>query len=353
MLWILHTTGKCNLRCSYCGGSIPERLMPWRITYDIDSLKKLLREDPDPTIIFYGGEPLLNSKAIMEIMDNVEARYGIQTNGTLPSLLPREYWERMETVLLSIDGVEWVTDKYRGKGIYRRVIETARWLSGFCKCRRIARMTVTSDTCIYRDVVHLLETGYFTHVHWQLNVVWSKKWRLLEWAKNRYLPGIARLARYFSEHIARGEVPGIIPFLGILTAEKKGGWGHVPCGAGKYSFSVTTDGRIIACPIALEEKWAVLGHVSTGILKRIEVKDSSPECMRCPYFKWCGGRCLFALYEKYWGLRGFRDVCWVTQRTIDHVLRIFPLVEKLVERGVISWEQILYDPLRDSTEVIP
>jgi sulfatase maturation enzyme AslB (radical SAM superfamily) len=34
----------------------------------------------------------------------------------------------MDVILLSIDGVEEVTDKHRGKGVYRKVVGTARRL---------------------------------------------------------------------------------------------------------------------------------------------------------------------------------------------------------------------------------
>ncbi len=327
--------------------------MPWKPKYSAKDLKKIIDNDPDPTIIFYGGEPLLNPEFIMEIMDTLEARYGVQTNGTLPHLLPDSYWQRMETVLLSIDGVEWLTDKYRGKGIYRRVLNTAMWLSKFCKCRRIARMTVTKDACIYRDVVHLLELGSFTHVHWQLNVVWGDRWRFLDWARNRYLRGITNLVRYTAEKLVNGQVPKIIPFLGILTAEKNGGWGHIPCGAGFKSFSITTDGRILACPIAVREKWAILGDIWSGVEKVMRINDVSPECVKCEYFKWCGGRCLYSLYEKYWGDAGQKEICWVTKRTIDHVLKLVPIIDRLDKNGVASWNDVLYDPLHDSTEIIP
>ncbi|MEM0131837.1 MAG: putative peptide-modifying radical SAM/SPASM domain-containing protein, partial [Saccharolobus sp.] len=39
MLWILMTTGKCNLRCNYCGGSFPRNVVPYEIKYDIYKLK--------------------------------------------------------------------------------------------------------------------------------------------------------------------------------------------------------------------------------------------------------------------------------------------------------------------------
>jgi len=130
-------------------------------------------------------------------VDNVGAEhFVVQTNGTLYRSLEPRYWLRFSTVLLSVDGREELTDKHRGRGVYHRVIEAAKHLreSGF-KGDLVARMTVTEDTDIYLDVTHLLSTGLFTNVHWQLDVVWSDRWRSFsEWRDKSYIPRLRRLA---------------------------------------------------------------------------------------------------------------------------------------------------------------
>jgi Predicted Fe-S oxidoreductases len=89
------TTGKCNLKCDYCGGSFPANVVPYGVKYDINLLKRLVENDKESTIIFYGGEPLLNYKFIMTVLDNVIAkRYGIQTNGIAVRLLPEKILEK-------------------------------------------------------------------------------------------------------------------------------------------------------------------------------------------------------------------------------------------------------------------
>ncbi|MCD6095876.1 MAG: radical SAM protein, partial [Thermoprotei archaeon] len=117
MLYFIITTGRCNLKCRYCGGSFPPELVPWEIQYDIEELNSFISQDPDAIIAFYGGEPLLNAKFIEEVMDYVQAkRFVIQTNGLLFKKLKKNYWLRMDAVLLSIDGPEEITDYNRGKG---------------------------------------------------------------------------------------------------------------------------------------------------------------------------------------------------------------------------------------------
>ncbi|MEM3329728.1 MAG: radical SAM/SPASM domain-containing protein [Saccharolobus sp.] len=351
MLWILMTTGKCNLRCNYCGGSFPRNVVPYEIKYDIYKLKREIESDPEATVIFYGGEPLLNPTFIMEVMDNINAkRYGIQTNGTLARLLPEKYWRRMNVALLSIDGREEITDKHRGKGIYKAVLRTAKYLREL-GTELIARMAVTQDSNIYEDVMHLLNLRLFDKVHWQLDVIWGEKWDFKEWAYNSYLPGLRKLVDYFISKLEEGVIVKIIPILGVISAYYFEGYKGSPCGAGYSSVTVTPDGRILSCPIAVREKWAVLGDVNLGF-KLIE--DPLPDgCKKCEFKKVCGGRCLYAQNERYWGEEGFKMVDEVNKEYLRIVLSIIPRVEKLIKDGKIKLSQLYYNPILDSTEVIP
>ncbi|CCC80688.1 TIGR04084 family radical SAM/SPASM domain-containing protein [Thermoproteus tenax] len=355
MLWFLLTTGQCNLRCRYCGGSFDPRHSPWGIQYDLEDLKRLLSQDAEPVVFFYGGEPLLNPQFIMGVMDSISAaRWGIQTNGTLAKRLPPEYWRKFDVVLLSIDGIKEVTDYYRGPGVYDAVVKALRWLREIgCKCQIIARMAVSKLSDIYRDVVHLLSLG-FDKVHWQLNAVWTDEWsprEFLLWAEESYLPGLARLRDLFIERARQGQLLGIVPFLGIYRALLLRPFTWVPCGAGRDAFAVNTDGRILACPIAVSEKWAVIGHVKRGPGK-LDLR-LNPKCATCEYKHICGGRCLYTHYEKYWGEEGFDAVCLVTKRTIEILKERKGDLEVLLNKGIISEKDLNYEPTLDSTEVIP
>jgi len=78
-------------------------------------------------LIFYGGEPLLRLDRMLEMMDSVEAdRFMVQTNGLLLDRIEPKYLRKLHTILVSIDGDEMLTDFYRGKGVYKRVIENVK-----------------------------------------------------------------------------------------------------------------------------------------------------------------------------------------------------------------------------------
>ncbi|MEL9969500.1 MAG: radical SAM/SPASM domain-containing protein [Metallosphaera sp.] len=351
MLWLIFTSGKCNLTCDYCGGSFDRTTVPWEVKYDIEKLKGLISRDRDPTVIFYGGEPLSNPLFIERFMDDIPAnRYGIQTNGTMIKLLPERYWRRMDVALLSIDGRKEVTDKHRGRGIHDRVVKNASYLKSL-GVETIARMTVTEDSDIFSEVTYLLNTGAFDKIHWQLNVIWSERWNVKQWAEKSYLPGIKSLVRLFEEGLTQGKIIKIIPILGVISAYYFGGYRGSPCGAGYNSVSVTTDGRVLSCPIAVREKWAELGRVDSGF--RL-IEDPLPqECRGCEFNRVCGGRCLYASQEKYWGDEGFKVVDEINKEYLRNVLSIIPTVDHLIESGKISKSDIYYDPTKDSTEVIP
>ena len=178
-------TTECNLQCRYCFGETMEDFdedfgefevdysLPHRINYDVKALVAFCSRDPDCVVTFYGGEPLLCTDKIQQIMDMVKPRhFMMQTNGLLLDQLEPEYVNRFHTLLVSIDGDETLTDYYRGEGTFRKVVENLRLIvkNGF-KGELIARMTIMEKTDIYKQVTWLLDNPEFrfSSVHWQLN----------------------------------------------------------------------------------------------------------------------------------------------------------------------------------------
>jgi putative peptide-modifying radical SAM enzyme len=354
MLYIVYTTGQCNLYCKYCGGSFRKDKMPWEIKYKLDDLKNLIERDGESCICFYGGEPLLNLSFIKAVLKEVPAKkFILQTNGLLIKDASIELLNKFDTILLSIDGVKEVTDMYRGNGVYDQVLENAIWLKkrGF-KGDLVARMTLTEDGDIYRDAKHLFSLKIFDHVHWQLNVVWSERWRDFKgWMKSNYLPNLGKLLNFWLENIENGRVYGIVPFQGILKRSVYGGT-VPPCGSGTDSVTIATDGRVLACPIAVEEKWALLAEDLRNFrgVKRTFIGEP---CTSCNFLKECGGRCLYAYMEKLWGEEGFHEICKITMWLVQGVRKVRPKLLKMVENDIIELNDLIYPAYNNSVEIIP
>jgi putative peptide-modifying radical SAM enzyme len=206
-------------------------------------------------------------------------------------------------------------------------------------------MAASRHTDIYEDVTYLLQ--FFPRVHWQLDAVWSPLWNLQkfrQWTEQSYLPGIDRLAESWTRHLEQDDVPGIVPFLGIAKRLVRGGTG-LPCGAGRSAMSITTDGRVVGCPIAAEFGWNMMGDLSD-----VQPIDIGEPCISCDIYTACGGRCLFTYKERLWGDEGFTLLCRLTRHLVEHVKAALPLIESLLPRHK---EELLYPPFNNTTEIIP
>ena len=223
MFFHLIVTDDCNLCCSYCrakmfveedpaGGShgtIDETIAEM-IEYPLEDLYRFLAQDPDCVLTFIGGEPLLRSDLVMEIMDHAPVRrFMLQTNGTRLAELPTAHVTRFEPILISIDGCRTLTDGHRGDGIYDTVLKTAALIRerGYTG-ELIARMTVAEDTDIYAAVTHLAE--HFTSIHWQMDADFTGDYshrRFAEW-KEAYNDGIRCLVDAW---VTRIETTGTVP----------------------------------------------------------------------------------------------------------------------------------------------
>ena len=150
--------------------------------------------------------------------------------------------------------------------------------------------------------------------------------------------------------LRKGKVVKIVPFLGVLSAHFFKKYRGVACGAGYESVAVSTDGRVLSCPIAVREKWAELGNLKSF---RLLDEPLPEECRTCEYKHYCGGRCLYAIKEKYWGEEGFKVVDEVTKEYLKIVLSHVDEIIELIKEGVFKLSDLYYDPTEDSTEVIP
>ena len=366
-------SNECNLQCRYCLGKAFENVergcwpehfeleenMPLKADYSPEELQSFISSDPEPVITFYGGEPLLAMEKIKAIMDKVKAKwFMMQTNGLLLDQLPSDYVNRMHTILVSLDGDERTTDHYRGKGVYRKVMDNVKLVkeNGF-QGELIARMTVAEETDIFQAVTHLLENEdhSFSSVHWQLDMEFDhdfEKRDFVRWANESYNPGITRLVDFWLKEMEeRGKVFKLYPFLGVMQSLLKNEKALLRCGSGHEDYSVQTDGRIIVCPIMAGVKNNYVGHIKTSKPSELPKVFVGEPCTGCDIYGLCGGRCYYAFMAKHWG-ENKKHACAVTRHFIKALQEVKPRVEKLIGGGKLSlkdFEFVKYN----GAEIIP
>lgn len=351
-------TTECNLQCRYCFGETLEDFdedfsdfdvdysLPKKASYGWNLLTEFCRKDPDCVVTFYGGEPLLCTHDIEQIMDRVQAKhFMIQTNGLFLDCLAPEHVNRFQTILVSIDGDETLTDYYRGKGTFRKVVDNLKLIveNGF-RGELIARMTVMEETDIEKQVKCLLENQdfSFSSVHWQLNAgFWGSDFARRDfkiWSEANYVPGVRRLTRFWVDIMAeKGIVLKLYPFLGIANSLLRGESSLLRCGGGWINYAIQTDGFIVPCPTMWGMKDYYVGHISDAVplkLKKILV-DKEP-CKKCDVLSLCGGRCLYANITQRWNKNAYALVCNTVKGLVKAVEAELPRIRWFIETGKVS-----------------
>jgi uncharacterized protein len=353
-------TKECNLFCSYCGGG--SETPPREIQYSIADLKSFLSRDSDPVVEFYGGEPLLRIKTMQDIMDAIPGRFVIQTNGLFLDRVEPQYLEKLHSILVSVDGTREVTDKERGKGVYDRVTRNLGLLRdrGF-RGDLVARMTVVQGTDIYDNVCHLLGTGFFDHVHWQLS--FSTFWEAGEdtepgipgWIA-AYNSGISSLIDSWVDEMARSNrVGGIVPFIGVMDSLLSGKKSRLRCGSGIDFFSVMPDGRISACPVSIDFDFSVIGSIFDSTPNSLcDLATIGEPCTSCDILDICGGRCLFVnRSQELLRENGYSLICSTVRHLVGELQDALPQVQAHIANGSVKRSDFEYPELNNGCEVIP
>ncbi|MCA9702473.1 MAG: TIGR04084 family radical SAM/SPASM domain-containing protein [Methanolinea sp.] len=373
MFYHLILTDDCNLCCRYCRGKMfgefdgetpgendIDSYPPPDLSIDLEILYRFLSEDPDPCLTFYGGEPLMRPDIIREIMDNAPVRrFMIQTNGTLLGSLGAEYTNRFETILVSIDGPEELTDLNRGKGTYRRIMDSLHTITseGFSG-EIIGRMTVTEDTDIFDAVRYLADNTDFSFqsIHWQLDACFSKdsdRPAFPDWLNACYNPGIHRLLRFWRDMMEeKGVVKRWYPFLSTTEDLLLGRPAQLRCGAGHSNYAIMTDGSIGPCPVMVGMKEYYAGHIgssSPGGLREIPIGGA---CTTCDVRDFCGGRCLYSNITNPWPDDRRIPVCESVSNLLVGIQEILPDIRRLLESGKISEEGFMHTRY-NGCEIIP
>ena len=358
----------CNSQCSYCYKKSMEEFdngldkkfkfdftSPESSTVDLKKLKRFLLKDEDAVLIFYGGEPLMEIEKIKRIMDEIHIPFRMQTNGKLLDKLPAKYVNRIKRILVSLDGTRKRTDLNRGIGTYDKVISNLNLIkqNGY-KGELIARMTIAQEyPDIYEQVLSLIDAG-FNSVHWQIDAGMYKfdyNYEKFKKFSEEYNKSISKLIDYWVEDMKKGKVLKLYPFLAIVDSLLKGEATSLRCGAGYEGYAISTDGKIVACPIMNCIENFKAGDLNTDP-KNLKKFDVGGKCLKCEYLDRCGGRCLYTNKAELWPEQGTELICSTIKHLIDELEKKLPKIQELIDQKIIAKRQFSYEKYF-GPEIIP
>lgn len=313
-------TSRCNLKCIHC-----------RDTFDITKKDEELTTQEGFDLIDYladnfnlkwlsfdGGEPLLREDLIA-LIKKAKSRsllLYLLTNGTLLTEDKAKQLKKagLDSIQISLDGLEKNHDKIRGKGTYKKALEGIKNAKKF-NIRVTARITINSinigDAAKLLKVVKELGCPAFgiRRVIPCGNAI--KNIDLMEPDKKEYLETIQKCIQLAGKdiHVQIGADPVLIPRTYMLEEIKsKYGTDQViaGCGAGITMCHISNVGNVFPCstlPISagnirhknLKEIWQK-GEIFLKLREgRSKLKG---KCGKCNYNYICGGCRASAYYYK-------------------------------------------------------
>ena len=361
-------TTKCNSQCRYCyeksmndfDTDIEQKVnldlsAPESSEIEVNDLKKFIGKDNNPVIIFYGGEPLLQINKIKEIMDSIDVPYRMQTNGKLLDRIPMNYLNRIDKILVSIDGDKEKTDYNRGRGTYNLIMKNISLIKekGY-KGEIIARMTLSEESPdIYEQVLHLINIG-FSSIHWQIDAgFYAYDYDKVKFSLfvREYNSSITRLIDYWVGEMKNKKVLKFYPFIGIVNSLLKEEKTLLRCGAGHSGYAIRTDGKLMACPIMTWIGDFIAGDLESNPkdLKQFVMLE---RCNNCEIKYICGGRCLYWNYLTLWPDEGNQLICKTIEHLVNELKNRLPGIKDLIQKGQISYNDFEYEKYF-GPEIIP
>ncbi len=393
----------CNLECSFCyylktpaaGGEprsrqsaagVPEQIpglcpRPFRMPDELLErfIRQYIESSPGPVVSFtwHGGEPALAGLDFYQRAVDLQKQYlpqgwncwnNLQTNGTLLddewcAFLAKERFD----VGLSVDGTEWLHDKYRkdrqGNGSYQRAIAAVRRLRSH-GLQPDLLCTVTADAAqrpldVYR-ALRELDTGWI-----QFIPIVRRDLRAGA-APGEVTPDSVS-GRLYGEFLRAVFDEWILHDLGRLDVQLfaetmrvwAGGsaslcWMSPVCGR---VLIVERDGGVYSCDHYVRDEYRIgdinaarLGDLADSPAQRRFGEDKRTglpaQCRRCPWLAACNGGCpkdRFAQSED--GEPGLNHLCEGLRHFFSYARPAADLVAALGKRGLTP-EAIMAD-LRD------
>ena len=151
-------TLSCNAKCKHCGSSAEKKKYEGELTTEeIENAFKQISEDMNANLILInvtGGEPLVRQD-LCEVMEyatkELGFHWGMTTNGNLlnDENIAKLKKANMETISISIDGLEKTHDNFRGVlGSYKTIIDNIKKLKNENYVINIQVTTVVNKTNI-------------------------------------------------------------------------------------------------------------------------------------------------------------------------------------------------------------
>lgn len=350
----LYLAHDCNLACTYCyndRGRVSDAV-PMMDAEVAEAAFRRYFTEPGRTygVSFYGGEPLLNFKAMKRVVMSgaalerergIRITYSMTTNGTVLSRDILQFIDRnIDNVTVSLDGPMEVNDRYRVReargapqGSYAKVLANFRRLREETRAKLTIKATLTgTGVPLYeQSLQHLRSLGADGVAMTPVNTASGNPAAIADGAYADYVEREVEHCRRFFAADDSAPVAGQETTLNMLAnlLTKRKFLKH--CDAGKNP-AVTADGSLYACHgltgmpefhMGTLEQASPREQDIRAMFAALNVRDI-PECSRCWARYLCGGACYAHAYTNTGSVaRPDPRHCMLTRRQAEAVIAGF------------------------------
>ncbi len=310
----------CNMRCKYCFASTGD-YGQGRKLMTVETGKKaldfLIEKSEDRKFLevdFFGGEPMLNYKAVKEIVEYGRQReketgkvfrFTITTNGLILNDEQLEFINKeMKNVVLSIDGRKEVHDRMRplanGAGTYDKIAENFKRFAAVRGDKEYyVRGTYTKYNLDFsEDIMHLYEMGFDQISVEPVMADPKEPYAITEGDLAKIFKEYEILAEKITKILDSGKFINFFHFMidldqGPCAIKRLRG-----CGSGNEYIAISPDGDVYPCHQFVGIDKFLMGNIHEGTFD-LDIKNefaashvySKPECKKCWAKFYCSGGC--------------------------------------------------------------
>jgi radical SAM protein with 4Fe4S-binding SPASM domain len=307
----------------------------------------------DNSVVFFGGEPLLEYLMIDKFIketDGLYLSYILYTNGLLIDRVPLPFYESINNIIVSLDGDKKSHEKHRGKGTYDKIINNLKLIKPKVDSFFIGRITSEEETNIYESVTNIL--SYVDAIYWQ--IVNKPKFNDSEKFINNYKNNLGRLFDFWLYHFKQGQLFNIIPFQAIISSLlfNYGNDGlSFRCHAGSSLQVIGGDGNIYWCDEYIGEKKGIIGNIygNKPIMEYESHEEIFADCKKCNITSICLGRCKKCLKE--YPIDVIRVYCTLTKYLVEIIINHIDEIKMIIDNNNYNLKSFYNVPY--CTEEIP
>lgn len=380
--FMVNVSQRCNLTCNYCyvnKGHFDYAEVPipkMKVEMAASVVDRIHAHFPDLGIYgfhFYGGEPLLNFKAIQQIVERAELKaaetgtetdYHITTNGTLLTSEIADFMDRHRfTVYYSIDSDAEIHDELRkylnGQGSFEDVSRNIELLKERPGVHLIGSSVVRESNSLSNAIERLADMGASQCKAERVRLTDDNPIALVDDAFAGYLEDVRELADHYIEHIETTRKPLdyrlTSKILQLMTGKRRDFF----CPAGERMFGVASNGELYPCALHVGRPQSVLGSIENGP-DRIKVEafrekysaQGQQVCRGCWNRTLCGGGCSAMVdrfgHEKCDSLRAESEAAIIVY---SHFAETDPIqLLALVSPKTVAWAN---DRIGEPAELLP